>query len=103
MHASDAVVMARQHQLQQRHFGQSCPFLDSQGSCSIYRERPIACRLHMNLDEDDLLCRPGKAVEVNVPSLDVTVEKAHYLLALGLNSRLADIRDWFPQACVQDR
>lgn len=96
MHEPDERVLARQQVLLQRHFGRPCTFLDAQGSCSIYPERPLACRLHLSLDDDDLLCRPVQGAEVCAPSLNTNLEKAHYLLALGVNSRLADLRDWFP-------
>lgn len=75
--------------------GTPCTFLAA-GRCSIYEHRPISCRLQINVDVDDLLCRlvPGEAI--TVPYLDTRTEKVASLLILGANARIADIRDWFP-------
>lgn len=72
-----------------------CPFL-REGTCSIYDVRPMACRLLLNLDDDDLLCRqvPGQAIPV--PYADSTQLKAMFLLAQPA-TQLADIRAFFAQ------
>lgn len=73
-----------------------CPFLED-GACSVYAHRPSACRVHMNMDVDDLLCRliPGK--KVPVPYLDSRVlHFARY--QLFDSGRHADIREWFPRS-----
>lgn len=73
--------------------GQRCPFL-SGGDCSIYEQRPLACRTHFNLDRDELLCRLS-APEIQVPQADATVLLATCFAILGV-TRVADIREWFP-------
>lgn len=49
--------------------GQPCVFLKN-GACSIYENRPLACRAHFNLDRDDLLCRLIPGADVPVPYLN---------------------------------
>jgi Fe-S-cluster containining protein len=89
-------ALDRQARLQALYFGQPCVFLGSGGECTIYEHRPLACRLHFSLDEDNLLCQPVRDVEVPMLLLDSRLEKAGYLLALGPKQVLADVRDWFP-------
>lgn len=75
-----------------------CSFLRA-GQCSVYSERPAVCRGHMNMDVDELLCRPVPGAGVPVPYLDVTpVYVAR--VATGGRTSYADIRQWFPR--VQD-
>lgn len=71
-----------------------CSFLRD-GKCSIYTHRPAVCRSHLNLDVDDLLCRPLPGVSVPVPYLDVA---PHVVASIEIAGRLpwADIRQWFP-------
>lgn len=74
--------------------GLPCPFLrDSQ--CSAYEHRPFACRTHVTLDDDDLLCklRPGQTVPMPYANT-----KRPWALFLGLQPGeiLADIREFFP-------
>ncbi|CAN7761219.1 YkgJ family cysteine cluster protein [Pseudorhodoferax sp. LjRoot39] len=73
-----------------------CPFLVD-NACSIYEVRPVACRLLLSLDDDELLCRliPGQAVPVPYANSDQL--KTLYLMA-QVASPLADIRDFFPTA-----
>lgn len=71
-----------------------CPFLSS-GSCSIYANRPMACRLHFNMDQDDLLCRLLPDLAVPVPLADMRqFHKAYVFITTG---PLGDIRDFFPK------
>jgi Fe-S-cluster containining protein len=108
----DAVVLA--HQLEQlsgqsphqdpnarrwaHHTGQACPFLDSgDGSCTVWNARPLACRYHYSLDDDDLLCQlVNDDAPINVPLLNTNARKAVSLAIQGLQQEAADIRDWFP-------
>ncbi|HVL09346.1 MAG TPA: YkgJ family cysteine cluster protein, partial [Burkholderiaceae bacterium] len=64
-----------------------CPFLRD-GACSVYDVRPMACRLLLNLDDDDLLCQL-------VPYANGQQLKAFFLLAQPA-AAWADIRDFFP-------
>jgi len=76
-----------------------CPFLTPTG-CGIYEERPLACRVYLNMDNDDLLCRliPGQAVPV--PLANAT---SFYQLYMKVTEGepLADIREYFPQGLGQ--
>lgn len=71
-----------------------CPFL-SDGRCSVYDARPLACRVLLNLDDDDLLCRLVDGAPIPVPYADSRQLKGLYLLAQP-GAQLADIRDFFP-------
>lgn len=71
-----------------------CPFL-SDGRCSVYAARPMACRLLLNMDDDDLLCRHVEGTPIPVPYADSSRLKALYLLAQP-GAELADIRAFFP-------
>lgn len=75
-----------------------CTFLRD-GQCTAYEHRPAVCRSHLNLDEDDLLCRPLPGVRVPVPYLDVAPQVMASLEIAG-NAPWADIRQWFPPAAV---
>lgn len=33
-----------------------CEFLDTEGQCAVYEERPITCRAHGKLDTEDTYC-----------------------------------------------
>lgn len=78
----------------QAFLGVHCPFL-ADGRCSVYAARPVACRAHLNLDDDPLLCERDPAREAAVPYYDT-----HALLATALSAQteqlLGDIRDFFP-------
>lgn len=78
-------------------FGVPCTFLGDDDKCTIYRFRPIACRHLVNLDVDDLLCRLVPDESISVPYLDRASEQIAYVLAMGVQARIADIRVWFPK------
>lgn len=72
-----------------------CPFLvDSR--CSVYAHRPLACRVHFNLDVDSLLCELLPDALVPVPYLNL--QELHTAYVLITHEGLADIRDFFPEA-----
>lgn len=71
-----------------------CPFLKD-GACSVYEVRPMACRLLLNLDDDDLLCRLVPGQDVPVPYADASQLRTLFLMAQA-NTPMADIRDFFP-------
>jgi uncharacterized protein len=71
-----------------------CPFLvDS--SCSIYEQRPIACRVAFNLADDNFFCDPAVAPPNSVPpamNMDV------FLMAFAIifsKQPVSDIRSFF--------
>lgn len=73
-----------------------CPFLKD-GACSIYEHRPLACRNHINMDVDDLLCRlNGSGQSVPVPMANNRHLSFGYALSFE-KGKWADIRDWFPK------
>lgn len=75
-----------------------CSFL-KHGVCSIYEFRPLICRLHVNMDVDDALCR---FENWNTPDGAVPKPTFHSILSayVELNQKagcaVADIRDYFP-------
>lgn len=77
------------------YIGTPCTFL-KEGRCSIYAHRPLICRMHFNLDRDELLCRLVPGHSIRVPYADFTVEHNYYAAAFGDSVGVADIRDWFP-------
>lgn len=73
-----------------------CPFLDGK-ECSIYEDRPLACRIHVNVDDIPLLCElePTSPEPIRVPSMDTTWIVSVYYAICGY--RMADIREYFPR------
>lgn len=82
----------------QRYNGQPCPFL-REHQCSIYEQRPFACRLHINIDRDNTLCEVIPGETIRVPRLDTFEFDVHYVKAFGdpLTVKIADIREFFPK------
>lgn len=76
-------------------FGKPCTFLRG-GDCSIYVSRPLVCRLLVNLDEDDLLCRLVENNDPQVPYLNTMQHQAMSVGILGTHQDYDDIRRWFP-------
>jgi hypothetical protein len=73
-----------------------CPFL-KQGECSIYADRPLACRNLVNADIDDLLCHMMPSPpQPTVPYLNRVPFDVAYV-AVCQSQRVADIREYFPQ------
>lgn len=89
----EAIESASQ-QLERWPVGSACPFLRN-GECSVYDARPVACRVLLNLDDDDLLCRHSSAGAAMVPYADSRQLRA-LAFAAQPNLELADIRDFFP-------
>lgn len=71
-----------------------CTFLKD-NSCSIYEHRPLACRIHFNLDKDDLLCRLIVGKTVPLPLMNVLPYQVAYI-RFSNGEPLADIREYFP-------
>lgn len=75
---------------------QPCPFF-SQGACSIYSVRPIACRLMINLADSPYYCN----TDIEPQDSHVTQLNLHELefayAGTFMSSGFADIRDFFPQ------
>lgn len=71
-----------------------CPFLTATG-CSIYADRPLACRVHLNMDQDDLLCQLIPGASVPVPLANAS---SFYMLYAKITEGdfMGDIREFFP-------
>jgi hypothetical protein len=80
---------------QRRFFGVPCPFLEN-SRCSIYEHRPLSCRRHVSLDDDDLLCQLVPGGDISTPNIDMRVDSLAYGQVVGAGAALADIREWFP-------
>lgn len=78
--------------------GKPCPMLKD-GRCSIYEQRPFACRIHYSVDRDNLLCqiRPGHTIRS--PSINVDGYEREYVNTVGNGAahlmQYADIREYF--------
>lgn len=71
-----------------------CAFLKD-GACSIYEHRPLVCRIHFNLDRDELLCKLVGQHYHSVPFMDMQQYHLAYIQICGVG--LADIREYFPR------
>jgi Fe-S-cluster containining protein len=80
-----------------RYDGVPCRFLVG-GACSIYAERPLACRTHVVVDPDNLLCEIVPGQKIRVPMLDLKQVDWAISDAFGgpLEMKWADIREYFP-------
>lgn len=77
-----------------------CTFLVD-GECSIYANRPLACRTQYSLDIDALLCELAPGESPPVPYLNPHPFMMAFLQMLGVPHVvpvLADIREFFPKA-----
>lgn len=86
-------VSAQKPLSQEYGYHRPCPFLKN-NRCSIYEDRPFACRTHLSLDASDRLCALIPEVTVPVPLADATQFQAMYVQAAP-GDTLADIRDYF--------
>lgn len=71
-----------------------CPFLDNK-MCSIYEDRPLACRVRLNLDKDDLLCKSQASSAHPIPLADDGLIRKAAMVVFGQHATYADIRHWF--------
>ncbi len=80
--------------LTNKYFGQPCPFLKGQ-MCSIYADRPMACRLHFAISNTAVMCDTQVPPELSaVGNMDFRKFWFEYMSVLHA-SNLADIRDYF--------
>lgn len=89
-------AMERNAVISDEFFNTPCSFLNDEQQCGIYQHRPMACRHQINLDDDPLLCQLEDGGGIPVPYLNMTASKTAYLMALGPNKKMADIRHFFP-------
>jgi uncharacterized protein len=92
-------TVSRSPRRSHEHFaGQPCPFLSAEKGCSIYADRPLACRKHASFFEDAAACRLEVMNAIEVPQVAFSgLDQALF----GASSErgeviLADIRDFFP-------
>lgn len=90
---------AKAEALTNEFFGVPCTFLVD-GSCSIYEDRPMNCRLQINMDEDSTLCELVPGDSIPVPYLNVESSRTVYAMVMARKSdggsRMADLRHYFP-------
>lgn len=77
--------------------GEPCPFL-RESVCSIYEQRPFACRQHLSFHTSDYWCRPEHSNEREMPLVRFSAAEQAYFAVTGFGARgvFADIRDFFP-------
>ena len=83
--------------MRKQYSGQPCPFLNTENDrCTVYEDRPTACRLHFNIGDDPSVCdiqgRPG----AEVPNIDFTPLLSLSVGVLGPLQIYNDIREFFP-------
>lgn len=80
--------------LERTGYDNPCPFLVN-NTCSIFENRPTACRTLYNMDQDNLLCHLHPDERINVPYAN----KENFAMAEAMisNGMVADIRQWFPK------
>ena len=93
--ATESDLAQHWRQAEQRVAGAACPFLKDD-ECTLYEQRPFACRTHLSLDDDALLCQLIAGVKVPVPYADSRAVCGLFLAAQPAKV-LADIREFFPQ------
>lgn len=76
--------------------GKACPFL-KENACSIYADRPLVCRTHVNFDVSPQRCAPGISLEGEMPMIEFSGLKNALGNIAALQRRMifADIRDFF--------
>lgn len=77
--------------------GVPCPFLDEQGACSAYADRPLSCRKHSSFFMNENPCHPSVMNRIKVPMVSFSGLDSALMAASGASGSLvADIRDFFP-------
>jgi Fe-S-cluster containining protein len=78
--------------------GTPCPFLKNR-ECSIYADRPYACRKHVSFDLSDYWCHPERSHLQEMPFVQFrAADEAYFRLTAHRSGGVfADIRDFFPR------
>lgn len=81
----------------ERYSGHACSFLVN-NKCSIYENRPYACRVYFVVHRDNSKCQIVPGVPAMAPSIDLNAYHLAYGAAFGekVAEGLADIREFFP-------
>lgn len=82
---------------EERFAGVPCPFLVDE-ACSVYEDRPFACRAHFSFDSSSYWCQPERAYVGEMGQLELGGAKKAYVDIATRTSMhgFADIRDFFP-------
>lgn len=84
-----------------------CPFL-ANNECSVYSDRPMACRIKWNLSTHPELCDTEANPGGQIPNLnmgkfdDIFVRSVIGPETRSLVGRVADIREWFPTVVINN-
>jgi len=94
-----APLVSTVHRAPNEFSGRPCPFLDGQGVCSVYEDRPLSCRKHASFFTSDVACHPSVMNQIEVPMLSFSgLDEALFALPGDkVPPVLADIRDFFPE------
>lgn len=86
-------------ELVQKYMGVPCTFLED-GLCSIYDDRPLACRTHFNVSNYPDLCDIIKHPAQSMPAFDFSnMWLGAMEIAIEANDMVfCDLRDFFPHA-----
>lgn len=80
-----------------RYFRQPCPFLKG-NACSVYQDRPMACRLHFAISDTHLMCDTRIfPADSAVPNINLNAFYFAYMSAMHV-SPMEDIRYYFPSS-----
>ena len=80
-------------------FGRPCPFL-VKDQCSVYEDRPLACRKHASYYTSNWACKTDNLEIQGVPMVQFTgLDEALFMVSADDGQPVvADIRDFFPPA-----
>lgn len=93
---SMARVAAEPRHARDKFAGKPCPFLDPQGACSVYVDRPLSCRKHSSFFDSATACDPRVMNSIKVPLVAFNGLDEALFAASGMDGALvADIRDFF--------
>ena len=91
----ESLIGTRNEQVN-RYMKVPCPFL-SEGKCTIYEDRPSACRTHFNVSKFPQVCNLEEFEDRNVPNLDMReLWITEALICYKLKVTMGDIRLYFP-------
>jgi Fe-S-cluster containining protein len=81
----------------ERYQGIPCTFLKD-NRCTVYNNRPIACRIHISVDRDNLLCKIIPGEEIRTPTVNTERYNLLHLTTYKNPTEIcfADIRQFFP-------
>lgn len=88
----------------EKYSGDPCVFLEN-GKCSIYENRPFACRVYFVVHHDNSRCQIVPGVPAMAPSIDLDGYYTAYARAFGpqVVETMADVREYFPDGLSRRR